>query len=47
MEKFKEICTNLGEKLRQEEILELLEDMDLDENGILEYEDFIKMLLAR
>ena len=37
----------MGEKLREEEVLELLEDMDLDENGVLEYEDFIKMLLAR
>jgi len=41
---FKRVSTLLGANLRCDEIEELMQQADLDGNGLLDYEEFVKML---
>ncbi|ELT92862.1 hypothetical protein CAPTEDRAFT_169349 [Capitella teleta] len=41
------IMTNMGEKLTDEEVDEMISCADTDSNGEINYKDFIKMLLAQ
>ena len=47
MDMFRDICLNHGEKLQEKEFQELISVMDLDAQGDIEYDDFIKMLMAK
>ncbi|KAF9574092.1 hypothetical protein BGW38_008354, partial [Lunasporangiospora selenospora] len=40
------VLTNLGEKLSEQEVDELLKGIEVDKNGKVFYEDFVKMLLS-
>lgn len=39
------VMTNLGEKLSEEEVDEMLEEADIDANGNINYNDFVKMMM--
>ena len=39
--------TNLGKKLTDEELDEMIREADVDGNGHVNYEEFIRMMLAK
>jgi Ca2+-binding EF-hand superfamily protein len=41
------MMTNLGEKLSDEEILEMINEADLDGDGYLNYQEFYNMMTVR
>lgn len=43
----KHVMTNLGEKLTDEEIETMLEEADLDKDGAVNYQDFVKMMMGK
>mmetsp|Transcript_131558 Transcript_131558/g.281265 ORF Transcript_131558/g.281265 Transcript_131558/m.281265 type:complete len:948 (-) Transcript_131558:58-2901(-) len=40
------VMTNLGEKLDDEELDDMLREADVDENGSVNYEDFVRMMMS-
>jgi calmodulin len=38
--------TNLGEKLSEEEVDEMVREADVDGDGQVNYDEFVKMMLA-
>jgi Ca2+-binding EF-hand superfamily protein len=38
---------NLGEKLTDEEVYEMIREADLDGNGQVDYDEFVKMMMAK
>lgn len=42
----KHIMTNLGEKLSEEEVEIMIHEVDIDGDGQLNYEEFVKMMMA-
>lgn len=41
------VMTNLGEKLTDEEVDEMIREADVDGDGQVNYEEFVKMMLAK
>jgi len=41
------VMTNLGEKLTDEEVDEMIREADVDGDGQINYEEFVKMMLAK
>ncbi len=41
------IMTNLGEKLTDEEVDEMIREADIDGDGQVNYEEFVKMMMAK
>ncbi len=41
------IMTTLGDKLTEEEVEEMLREGDLDGNGFINYEEFVRMMMAK
>jgi len=41
------IQTNLGEKLTDEEVDEMIREADVDGDGQVNYEEFVRMMLAK
>ncbi|KAK3033925.1 hypothetical protein RJ639_034725 [Escallonia herrerae] len=41
------VMTNLGEKLTDEEVNEMIREADLDGDGQVSYEEFVRMMLAK
>ena len=41
------VMTNLGEKLTNEEVDEMIKEADLDGDGAINYEEFVRMMLSR
>ena len=39
--------TNLGEKLTDEEVDEMIREADIDGDGQVDYEEFVKMMMAK
>ena len=39
--------TNLGEKLTEEEVDEMIREADIDGDGHINYEEFVRMMMAR
>ena len=39
--------TNLGEKLTDEEVDEMIAEADIDGDGEINYEEFVKMMTSR
>lgn len=39
--------TNLGEKLTNEEVEEMLREADVDGDGKINYEEFVKLMLSK
>ncbi|KAM0946460.1 putative EF-hand domain-containing protein [Dioscorea sansibarensis] len=41
------VMTNLGEKLTDEEVDEMIRDADVDGDGQINYEEFVKVMMAK
>jgi calmodulin len=41
------VMTNLGEKLTDEEVDEMIREADVDGDGQVNYDEFVKMMLAK
>ena len=41
------VMTNLGEKLTDEEVDEMLREADIDGDGQINYEEFVKVMMAK
>merc|ERR1712164_62009 len=41
------LMTNLGEKLTDEEVDEMIREADVDGDGQINYEEFVKMMMAK
>ncbi|KAL6056317.1 Calmodulin [Balamuthia mandrillaris] len=41
------VMTNLGEKLSEEEVNEMIREADVDDDGMINYEEFVKMMMAK
>ncbi len=41
------VMINLGEKLTDEEINEMIREADVDGDGQVNYEEFVKMMMAK
>merc|ERR1719333_216569 len=41
------VMTNLGEKLTDEEVDEMIREADIDGNGQVNYDEFVKMMMAK
>lgn len=41
------VMTNLGEKLTDEEVDEMIREADIDGDGQVNYEEFVRMMLAK
>lgn len=40
------VMTNLGEKLTDEDVGEMIREADVDGDGLINYEDFVKMMMS-
>ena len=38
---------NLGEKLTEEDIQTMMTEADLDQDGMVDYEEFLRMMLSK
>lgn len=41
------VMTNLGEKLTEEEVDEMIREADIDGDGQINYDQFVRMMMAR
>ena len=41
-----QVMTNLGEKLTDEEVDEMIREAEIDGDGQINYEEFVKMMMA-
>ena len=41
------VMTNLGEKLTDEEVDEMIREADVDGDGQINYEEFVKVMMAK
>jgi calmodulin len=41
------VMTNLGEKLTDEEVDEMIREADIDGDGQINYEEFVKVMMAK
>lgn len=41
------VMTNLGEKLTEEEVDEMIREADIDGDGHINYDEFVRMMMAR
>ncbi|KAL5995498.1 Calmodulin [Asimina triloba] len=46
-EQLRHVMTNLGEKLTDEEVDEMIREADVDGDGQVNYEEFVRMMLAK
>ncbi|XP_062084489.1 calmodulin-like protein 11 [Humulus lupulus] len=42
----KHVMINLGERMKDEELDQMIRDADLDGDGLINYEEFVRMMLA-
>ena len=45
--KLRHVMTNLGEKLTDEEVDEMIREADIDGDGQINYEEFVKVMMAK
>jgi Ca2+-binding EF-hand superfamily protein len=41
------VLTNIGEKLSDEEVDEMIREADIDGDGQINYEEFVKMMISK
>jgi calmodulin len=41
------IMTTLGDKLTEEEVEEMIREADIDGDGFINYEEFVRMMMAK
>ena len=41
------VMVNLGDKLTQLEVDEMIREADIDDNGIIDKEEFVKMMMSK
>ncbi|GFP96520.1 calmodulin [Phtheirospermum japonicum] len=41
------VMTNLGEKMTDEDVNDMIREADLDGDGVVSYEEFVKMMIAK
>ena len=41
------IMTTLGDKLTEEEVDEMIREADIDGDGCINYEEFVRMMMAK
>lgn len=41
------VMTNLGEKLTEKEVNEMVREADIDGDGVINYEDFVKTMMSK
>ena len=41
------VMENLGEKLTEEDIQTMMTEADLDQDGMVDYEEFLRMMLSK
>merc|ERR1711962_880054 len=46
MKELKKVTTMLGQQLTEEEVEDFMKEADVDGNGKLDYDEFVKMLLS-
>jgi calmodulin len=46
-EELRHVMTNLGEKLTDEEVNEMIREADQDGDGQVDYSEFVKMMLSK
>ncbi|KAK1939825.1 calmodulin [Babesia divergens] len=46
-QELRHVMTNLGEKLTNEEVEEMLREADVDGDGKINYEEFVKLMLSK
>merc|ERR1712199_97200 len=46
-EELRHVMTNLGEKLTEDEVDEMIREADIDGDGQVNYEEFVKMMMAK
>ena len=44
---YRHVMTNLGEKLTEEEVDEMIREADIDGDGHINYEEFVRMMMAK
>ena len=44
-DELRRVLTNLGEKLSDEDVVEMIEEADLDKDGRISYEEFMTMMM--
>jgi calmodulin len=47
MLQLRHVMTNLGEKLTDEEVDEMIREADVDGDGQVNYEEFVRMMVAK
>ena len=43
----RQVMTNLGEKLTDEEVEEMIWEADVDGDGHIDYDEFVKVMIAK
>ncbi len=41
------IMTTIGDKLTDEEVNQMIEEADIDGDGVINYEEFVRMMMAK
>ena len=46
-DELKHIMMTIGDKMTEEEATEMINEADIDEDGMINYEEFVRMMMAR
>ncbi len=47
LHKLRKLLASLGEKLSDEEVDEMIREVDIDGDGQINYEEFVRMMMAK
>ncbi|KAG8062372.1 hypothetical protein GUJ93_ZPchr0003g16838 [Zizania palustris] len=46
-DELRQVMGNLGEKLTDQEVADMIKEADLDGDGLISYEDFVKLMMSK